>query len=52
MSIEGKIQEAVRALTLDRQWEVLEHALRLCDESGVKKPFKDIDEARREIGDI
>ena len=42
MSVEEAILEAVRALPVDKQREVLDHAARLLDEGGTKKPLKSI----------
>ena len=42
MSLEQAILDAVRALPLDKQQEILSHADRLRDESAKKKPFKSV----------
>lgn len=42
MSIEQAILEAVRGLPAAKQQEVLDHASRLRDEAGGKRPFKSI----------
>jgi hypothetical protein len=42
MSIERAILEAVRALPAEKQQEVLNHAARLRDEAGRKRPFKSV----------
>jgi hypothetical protein len=42
MSLEKAILEAVRALPAEKQQEVLNHAARLRDEAGGKRPFKSV----------
>jgi hypothetical protein len=42
MSLEQAILEAVRALPVEKQQEVLSHAARLRDEAGRKSPFKNV----------
>jgi hypothetical protein len=42
MSLEQAILEAVRALPAEKQREVLNHASRLRDETGPKKPFRSV----------
>ena len=42
MSVEQAILEAVRALPVDKQREILSHATRLREEAAPKKPFKSI----------
>ncbi|MBI4909953.1 MAG: hypothetical protein HY820_40415 [Acidobacteria bacterium] len=42
MSLEQAILEAVRALPADKQQEVLNHAAKLRDEAGRKRPFKSV----------
>ena len=42
MSLEEAILEAVRALPVEKQQEVLSHAVRLRDEAANKKPFKSV----------
>jgi hypothetical protein len=42
MSIEQRILETVRALTADKQQEVLNHAARLLDETGRKRSFRSV----------
>jgi hypothetical protein len=42
MSIEQAILEAVRALPVDQQKEILLHVTRLREESSPKKPFKSV----------
>ena len=42
MSLEQAILEAVRALPVEKQREILSHAARLRDEAVKKKPFKSV----------
>ena len=42
MSLEQAILEAVRALPPDKQYEVLDHATRLRDQTGDKKPLRSV----------
>ena len=42
MSLEQAILEAVRALPPDKQYEVLDHATRLRDQSSNKKPLRSL----------
>jgi hypothetical protein len=42
MSLEQAILETVRALPSEKQQEVLNHAARLRDEAGRKRPFKSV----------
>ena len=42
MSLEQAILEAVRALPVEQQQEVLEHAAKLRDAAGAKSPFKSV----------
>jgi hypothetical protein len=42
MSLEQAILEAVRALPVEKQQEVLSHAARLCAEAAKKRPFKSV----------
>ena len=42
MSLEQAILEAVRVLPAEKQQEVLNHAAKLRDEAGGKRPFKSV----------
>ena len=42
MSLEQAIMEAVRVLPAEKQQEVLNHAAKLRDETGSKRPFKSV----------
>ena len=42
MSLEQRILKAIRALPVEQQQEILNHAARLRDEAGRKTPFKSV----------
>lgn len=50
MSLEQAILDAVRALSADKQQEILSHAARLRDESVKKKPFKSVSGLWADLG--
>ena len=50
MSLEQAILEAVRALSADKQREILNHAAQLRDESLQKKPFKSVSGLWSDLG--
>lgn len=42
VSLEQAILEAVRALPPDKQYEILDHATRLRDQTSLKKPLRNV----------